>query len=204
MRRKDMEVDSMFSIEALVERSRKALRDPDPCDSIRTILADVLAEPSSVVSAFEAAGVPQGPDAPLAIQTLFEDEDLRIQRIAGPKGLVSAPHSHGRWAVIGVYSGQENNRIWERRGDSIVLTEGYDLVHPEILMLPERTSIHSIANPGPGTSHAIHVYSGIEPDKGWMWHPRTLEEKPFEVDVFYKWCLEAPQDYIDQHMRPAA
>ena len=194
----------MFSIQALIERSKAAVCDPDPCESVRTVLTDLLGNPSEVAAIFEDAGVPQGPDAPLAIDTLFDDQDLRIQRIAGPKGLVSAPHSHGRWAVIGVYAGQENNRVWKRQGDSIVIAESYDLVHPEILILPERTSIHSIANPGPGTSHAIHVYSGLEVDKWRMWHPRTLEERPLESDLFYKWCREAPQDYVVRHMHSAA
>jgi len=193
----------MFSIDAFITRCQAASQEADPCASVKDLLVDQLADPVQVSAVFEASGRAQGPDAPFAIETLFENEKVRIQRIAGTAGGVTAPHTHGRWAVIGVYLGQENNRIWARRGASIEVVDKCDLVHPDVLVLPERTTIHSVANPGPGTNHAIHVYGDFQPS-GWkMWHPTTFEERPIDEKTFFKWCTEASRDYIDLHVSAA-
>jgi len=46
-------------------------------------------------------------------ETLFSSEDLTIQRIIWLPGLGSSLHEHRMWAVVGVYAGEELNRIYE-------------------------------------------------------------------------------------------
>ena len=188
-----------FSLEELIDGSRAALATADPPARIGELLRELLREPARVVAAFESIGASQRADAPRAAEAAFRDTTLRITRVAVPPGFVSAPHSHGCWAVIGVYAGRENNRIWERSGGSIAMTRGRDLAHPDVLILPEKSTIHSIANPGVATSHAIHVYGGVDAEDRRMWHPASLEERPIDSSLFYRWSDEAPPDYVVRH-----
>jgi len=92
-------------------------------------------------------------------ETLFSSEDLTIQRIIWLPGLGSSLHEHRMWAVVGVYAGEELNRIYERAPDG--LTDGGTRTVPERdVFVLDADAIHSVENPDRNWTAGIHVYGG--------------------------------------------
>ncbi len=96
------------------------------------------------------------------------------------------PHNHGMWAVIGVYTGAEDNIFWRRieteRGAVIEAAGARALRVRDCAPLgPE--IIHSVTNPVPRLTGAIHVYGGdFFGTARSEWDPETLREQPYDVE----------------------
>lgn len=97
-------------------------------------------------------------------------------------GMAIHPHEHGMWAVIGLYSGREDNTFYRRGPEGLVAAGGTQLVVTDAVLLGEAV-IHAVANPLRAFSGAIHVYGGDffgTPRREWT--PDTLEERAFDVE----------------------
>lgn len=91
------------------------------------------------------------------------------------------PHNHRMWAVIGIYGGREDNIFWRRvegGGRQIVAAGAKALAAKDAEPLGENI-IHSVTNPIPRLTGAIHVYGGdffgIPRSE---WDAETLVEQP--------------------------
>jgi predicted metal-dependent enzyme (double-stranded beta helix superfamily) len=99
--------------------------------------------------------------------------------------MVFVPHNHQMWAVIGIYGGREDNIFWHRiAGDptgQITATGARALCVGDAEPLGPNV-IHSVTNPIPRLTGAIHVYGGdffgIERSE---WNPESLKEGPYDV-----------------------
>ena len=93
------------------------------------------------------------------------------------------PHNHNMWAVIGVYTGREDNILWERRGNQVTAIGAAALSSKEILGLPA-DAIHSVTNPIGRLTGAIHIYGGdfFAPGRS-EWDAETLEQRPWDIDA---------------------
>jgi len=89
------------------------------------------------------------------------------------------------WAVIGIYTGREDNIFWRRLPGA----EGGRLEAAGAKALSERDAaplgrdiIHSVTNPIPRLTGAIHVYGGdfFETARS-QWDPETLLEGPYDM-----------------------
>ena len=73
------------------------------------------------------------------------------------------PHNHLLWAVIGVYTGREDNVFWrrirDRRDGKVEAASARALCVGDAEPLG-RDVIHSVTNPIPRLTGAIHVYGG--------------------------------------------
>jgi predicted metal-dependent enzyme (double-stranded beta helix superfamily) len=96
------------------------------------------------------------------------------------------PHDHQMWAVIGVYPGREDNIFWRRRemGDG----RGIEAAGAKALSVKDaaplgRNIIHSVTNPIPRLTGAIHVYGGdfFAAERS-EWDPETLREQRYDVE----------------------
>ena len=45
---------------------------------------------------------------------IHRDPTLTIMNIIWPPGIITEPHNHNAWAVIGIYQGREDNLLWQR------------------------------------------------------------------------------------------
>ena len=95
------------------------------------------------------------------------------------------PHNHRMWAVIGIYTGREDNVFWRRIADdphgrveaagakALCVRDAEPLGH---------NIIHSVTNPIPRLTGAIHVYGGdffnVERSE---WDPELLLEQPYDT-----------------------
>jgi predicted metal-dependent enzyme (double-stranded beta helix superfamily) len=91
--------------------------------------------------------------------TLFSSAELTVQRIQWPPGIESPAHEHRMWAVVGVYTGLEQNRIYRRASSGIEATGDRALAEGEVLVLG-RDAIHSVDNPLHTRTAGLHVYGG--------------------------------------------
>ena len=97
----------MFETAALVEDCRAALQDDRPSRNVREVLAAALADPGPVIAAL---GEPKAG----GIQTLHRSAELTVLKVLWSPGMVLMPHNHEMWAVIGIYTGREDNILWRR------------------------------------------------------------------------------------------
>jgi predicted metal-dependent enzyme (double-stranded beta helix superfamily) len=88
------------------------------------------------------------------------------------------------FAVIGIYSGREDNVFWRRTETTIEATGARSLGTGDVAKLG-RDIIHSVLNPIGKMTCALHVYGGdfFEPDEPRSeWDHETLIERPWNID----------------------
>jgi len=143
--------------------------------AVREVVARAVCEPDGIL---RALGEPKRAQ----IQTLHRSSDLTILNVIWAPRMVLLPHDHRMWAVIGIYTGREDNVFWRRVPDSVggrVEAAGARAIsEKEAVPLGEQV-IHSVINPIPRFTGAIHVYGGdffgIPRSE---WDPETLLEQP--------------------------
>ena len=96
------------------------------------------------------------------------------------------PHNHRMWAVIGIYTGREDNVFWRRvKGDAAGRVEaaGAKALGAKDAEPLGRDIIHSVTNPIPRHTGAIHVYGGdfFAVDRS-EWDTETLLEHPYNIE----------------------
>ena len=117
---------------------------------------------------------------------LYHDSELTILNIVWGPDMTLLPHNHEMWAVIGIYTGREDNIFWRRlSGDSDGRVEaaGAKAMEAKDCAPLGKDVIHSVTNPVPRLTGAIHVYGGDffnEPRS--EWDSETLVEKPYDVE----------------------
>jgi predicted metal-dependent enzyme (double-stranded beta helix superfamily) len=130
-------------------------------------LASVAADPIGAVQEVVSTAIAAGPsiDAALGTQrkwdndSLFASADLTVQRIIWLPGIASPPHEHRMWAVVGVYAGEELNRVYERSSGGLEEVRTRVVRVGEVFTL-DADAIHSVENPGDEWTAALHVYGG--------------------------------------------
>jgi predicted metal-dependent enzyme (double-stranded beta helix superfamily) len=96
------------------------------------------------------------------------------------------PHDHRMWAVIGIYTGREDNIFWRRVAGppGRVEAAGAKALSVRDAVPLGHDVIHSVTNPIPRLTGAIHVYGGdfFDPAGCSEWNPETLLEEPFDLE----------------------
>ena len=97
--------------------------------------------------------------------------------------MVLLPHNHNMWASIGIYTGREDNILWERQGISVTATRAAALSEKQVFGLPA-DAIHSVTNPIGRLTGAIHIYGGDFFAAGRSeWDAETLRERPWDIEA---------------------
>ncbi|MBX3499298.1 MAG: hypothetical protein KF889_07625 [Alphaproteobacteria bacterium] len=163
-----------FDRDRFIEACREAVESDDSHGAVREIVARAVSEPGEVIAAL-------GEPTRSGIVTLHRSEKLTILNINWPPFMTVTPHNHNMWAVIGVYSGCEDNIFWRRQGEVIEAAGARALrvrdAHPL-----GRDIIHTVTNPLPRMSCALQLYGGdffAAPRS--QWDPETLREEPYDV-----------------------
>jgi predicted metal-dependent enzyme (double-stranded beta helix superfamily) len=93
------------------------------------------------------------------------------------------PHDHRMWAVIGVYGGGEDNIFWRRLPEGTLEAAGAKSLRARDCTALGRDIIHSVTNPLPRLTGAIHIYGGdfFAAERS-EWDPEKLTEQPYDVE----------------------
>jgi predicted metal-dependent enzyme (double-stranded beta helix superfamily) len=124
--------------------------------AIREIVARSVEVPTAVL---KALGEPTRSE----VQTLHRSADLTILNVIWGPRMTVMPHNHEMWAVIGIYTGREDNILWRRlpeeASNRIEAAGAKALSEREALPLGDDI-IHSVTNPIGRLTGAIHAYGG--------------------------------------------
>lgn len=165
----------MFELDRFIADCRAAVSADASHAAVREVLARAVCEPGEIL---RALGEPKRAQ----IQTLHRSGELTILNVIWAPRMVLLPHDHRMWAVIGIYTGREDNVFWRRVpgsvGARVEAAGARALCEKDAVPLGEQV-IHSVINPIPRLTGAIHVYGGdffgIPRSE---WDPETLLEQP--------------------------
>jgi predicted metal-dependent enzyme (double-stranded beta helix superfamily) len=157
----------------------KAARDTDL--SQKVVLEVVTRAVSDPAAVLKVLGEPKRAE----VQKLYHSDTLTILNVIWAPKMIIMPHDHRMWAVIGVYSGREDNIFWRRLPDQrgkVEATGARALSTGEAEPLGHNV-IHSVTNPIRRLTGAIHVYGGdfFRTERS-EWDPETLLEERYNVD----------------------
>lgn len=169
----------MFEIDRFVEDCRAAIRDTESLKAVREVVAEAVADPAGLMKAL-------GEPTRATVNTLYRSDDLTIINPIWAPRMTIMPHNHNMWAVIGVYSGREDNIFWRRIKDDPeghIEAAGADTLGPRKAVPLGKNIIHSVTNPTGIFTSAIHVYGGnfFEEHRS-EWDPEDLTEKDYDIE----------------------
>ena len=151
---------------------------PEPTHkSVREVVARAVSEPSAVISGL-------GEPKCAGVQKLHRSEELTILNVVWGPGMTVMPHNHLMWAVIGIYTGREDNIFWRRIPERAGKIEaaGAKSLGPSDAEPLGHDIIHTVTNPLSRLTGAIHVYGGdFYAVARSEWDPETLLERPYDM-----------------------
>lgn len=120
------------------------------------------------------------------VQVLHRSTELTVLNLIWGPQMCQLPHDHRIWAVIGIYTGREDNIFWRRPAGNpkgrIEAAGAKALSEREALPLGPDI-IHSVINPVSRLTGAIHVYGGdFFSVSHSQWDPERLVEEPYDVN----------------------
>ncbi len=169
----------MFDLDQFIADCRTAIAQDPSHKFIREVVARAVSDPVAVL---KGLGEPKR----AALQPLYRSHDLTILNVIWPASFTLTPHNHQMWAVIGVYTGREDNIFWRRlpeRADRNVEAVGAKSfcakdAHP---LGPD--IIHSVTNPLSRLTGALQVYGGdFFAVTRSEWDAETLSEQHAQAD----------------------
>jgi predicted metal-dependent enzyme (double-stranded beta helix superfamily) len=169
----------MFDLDQFIADCRAALTTGKSHKHVREVVGRAVCDPSSVL---RALGEPKR----AGLHKLYQSNDLTILNVVWAPMMTILPHNHSMWAIIGIYSGREDNIFWRRipgSGGRVQAAGAKALCERDVESLGHNI-IHSVTNPIPRFTGAIHVYGGdfFNPTHRSEWDPETLLEGPFDPD----------------------
>jgi predicted metal-dependent enzyme (double-stranded beta helix superfamily) len=178
----------VFDLERFIEDCREALSADPTHKSVREIVARAVSDPAGVIAGL---GDPRRAE----VQKLYNAPDLTVLNVIWGPGMTIMPHNHLMWAVIGIYTGRENNIFWRRlpgeTGGKIEAAGAKSLGERDAEPLG-RDIIHTVTNPLPRLTGAIHVYGGdFFAVTRSEWDPETLLEGRYDVEKNMRLFTEA-------------
>src|SRR5215472_14206531 len=97
----------MFDLEQFTADCQAAVAADSSHKLVREVVARAVSDPGAVL---KGIGEPRRAE----VQKLYHAPDLTILNVVWGPGMTVRPHNHLMWAVIGVYTGRENNIFWRR------------------------------------------------------------------------------------------
>lgn len=168
-----------FELDQFIVDCRAARAENPSHKAVQEVVARAVSNPAGVL---KMLGAPQR----AGLEPLYRADDLTILKVIWGPRMTLMPHNHQMWAVIGIYSGREDNIFWRRVRDdpagSVEAAGAKALCEKDAEPLG-RDIIHSVTNPLSRFTAALHVYGGdffgVPRSE---WDPETLREKPYSIE----------------------
>jgi predicted metal-dependent enzyme (double-stranded beta helix superfamily) len=97
----------MFDLDQFIADCRAALAADKSHKSVREVVARAVSDPATIL---KGLGEPKRSE----VQKLYHSSDLTILNVIWAPRMTIMPHNHQMWAVIGIYTGREDNIFWRR------------------------------------------------------------------------------------------
>lgn len=159
-----------FDKDRFVEDCIKAHKEADATSAVREVLARAVSDHHSVL-----AGL--GDPTMAGLDVLLSSPTLTIFAASWTPQMNLLPHDHMMWALIGIYTGREDNILWRRNADGIEAYAANCLFEGDVATL-QTDVIHSVTNPLLRFTGGIHIYGGdFFGTSRHQWDPDTLLEE---------------------------
>lgn len=146
----------MFELQRFVSDCQLALKEDFPQKAVREVVERAVSDPGTVLKVL-------GEPARAGMQILHRSDNLTILNVVWAPWMTLLPHNHRMWAVIGIYTGREDNIFWRRvqgsQGGEVEAAGARALREKDAVPLGSDV-IHSVTNPIPRFTGAIHIYGG--------------------------------------------
>jgi predicted metal-dependent enzyme (double-stranded beta helix superfamily) len=165
-----------FTLDRFIEDVKLARREGDGRAAVQEVIARAVSDPAAVLDEL-------GEPAEGGIHTLYHDDAVSIFNVIWTPRMMLVPHDHLMWVSIGIYTGREDNILWERKDPTITASAAASLSTKDVFSLPD-TAIHSVNNPIDKLTGAIHIYGGdltTKADRS-QWNAETLLPQPFDFE----------------------
>ena len=146
----------MFDLETFVEDCKTAVRNDPTHGTVADILRDAMSEPAAVMKAL-------GEPTAGGLNAIYKSPGLTILNVVWRPEMVLPPHDHNMWAVIGIYTGREDNIFWRRLKDDPrgrIEAAGATAMKTGDVTPLGKDVIHSVTNPITKYTGALHIYGG--------------------------------------------
>ncbi|MDX1431213.1 MAG: hypothetical protein R3286_02070 [Gammaproteobacteria bacterium] len=169
----------MLDLERFIEDCRAARAEDRSHKPVREVMARAFSNPRAVLG---AVGEPER----AGVSKLYHSDDLTIINVVWGPHMTLMPHDHRMWAIIGIYTGREDNIFWRRLADDaegrIEAAGAKAMCEGDVTPLG-RDIVHSVTNPVRRLTGAIHVYGGdfFETPRS-EWDPESLIEQAYDIE----------------------
>lgn len=168
----------MFDLEQFISDCRAASKADPSHKSMREVVARAVADPAGML---RGLGEPKR----AGLVKLYHAPELTILNVIWGPMMTVMPHNHRMWAVIGIYSGREDNIFWRRLpdGSGRIEAAGARALCVGDAEALGRDIVHSVTNPIPRLTGAIHVYGGdfFGAERS-EWDSETLREGRYDPE----------------------
>jgi predicted metal-dependent enzyme (double-stranded beta helix superfamily) len=165
-----------FDRERFVEDCVAANREGESQAAVREVLARAVSDPAAVVAALGEPGM-------AGMDVLHRSPSLTIFAAKWAPQMNLVAHDHRLWALIGIYTGREDNIFWRRTADGIQAFGAEVLFAGDVGVLAA-DAIHSVTNPLRRFTAGIHIYGGdfFDTPRS-QWDAETLAEASSDGDT---------------------
>jgi len=175
-----------FDLNQFISDCKTAVSKDPSLTYVRELVAQAVSDQAAVL---KALGEPKRAE----FQKLYQSPDLTILNVIWAPWMTLLPHNHKMWAVIGIYTGREDNIFWRRvDGTRQLEAAGARALCEKDAVPLGHDIIHSVTNPIPRLTGAIHVYGGdffgVPRSE---WDAETLSECPSDGNKMMRRFEEA-------------
>lgn len=171
-----VEEKDLIEMQKFIEDCIAANKTSDPQQAVKEVLARGVTDPSAMLKAI-------GEPKEAGLKVFLRSKELTIFAAAWTPQMNLMPHNHHMWANIGIYTGREDNILWEQNKDGLEANDVRCLFAGDVATLNNK-AIHSVTNPLQRFTGGLHIYGGdFFATERSQWDPDTLEEEPSNGDV---------------------
>ncbi|WP_242205373.1 hypothetical protein [Aestuariivivens insulae] len=173
-----VEEKELMDMQKFIEACIAANKDSNPQEAVKEVLARGVSNPSVML---KAVGEPKE----AGLKVFLRSEELTIFAATWTPQMNLMPHNHLMWANIGIYTGREDNILWDRTKHSLGLEahKARCLFAGDVATL-KSNAIHSVTNPLQRFTGGVHIYGGdFFATERSQWDPETLKEEPSNGEV---------------------
>lgn len=175
----------MFEKDRFIEDCKAAVDEGQK--AIREVVLEAVADPGGIAREL-------GAPTTAGVFPLYRSDNLTVINFIWAPYMTLLPHNHNMSAVIGIYTGREDNIFWRRVKDAPPGVAALEAAGAESMGIGQAATlgkdiIHSVANPISKLTAAIHVYAGnfFEPPiPRKQWDHETLAEAPWDMNHTYE------------------
>jgi len=168
-----------FDRDRFVENCVASLDDAEPRSAIMEHLSRAVSDHAPVLKEM-------GEPTEAGLDVLLRSPRLTIFAAKWAPNMTLSPHNHLMWAMIGIYTGREDNMFWKRSEHSprgLVAGGAKAMFAGDVAEMPE-DAIHSVTNPLGRFTAGLHIYGGdfFDTERS-LWDAETLAEEPSNGEI---------------------